>query len=448
MYTYQDLQKLGGDLQKRIDFVYSLITMHKASNEYVTARDAKDYARHQNKTIKQYEKTLTRLSGKVEKDPFGANYKLISGYFDRFVTQQNQYLLGNGVNWADKASAEAKLGLDFDYKLQKAGHAALVCGASFGFYNNGEVYVFDLTDFAPLYDENTGALRAGVRFYQLEAGRPLHATLYEEDGYTEFTYDLSKEKSQGYISKEKTTYVIEVHSTEADGIIDITGRNYTNFPIVPLYANEYHQSELVGIRERIDCIDLISSGYANNVDEASLIYWTIKNAGGMDDIDLAEFINKIKTLHAANVRNADEGAEAEPHQIEAPYQSREALLDRLEKDLYRDFMALDTDRIAGGQVTATQIKASYEPLNNKADRYEYQVIEFIKGLMALAGIEGEKPTFTRSVLLNVKEEIETIVNAAQYLSEEYITQKVLTLLGDGDKFDEVNKAIVGDSLSR
>ena len=43
-----------------------------------------------------------------------------------------------------------------------------------------------LFEFAALQDEETSAIRAGVRFWQLADNKPLRATLYEEDGYTEY----------------------------------------------------------------------------------------------------------------------------------------------------------------------------------------------------------------------------------------------------------------------
>ena len=134
--------------------------------------------------------------------------------------------------------------------------------------------------------------------------------------------------------------------------------------------------------------------------------------------------------------------------VEPPFNSREALLDRLEKDLYKDAMALNTNDIADGAVTATQIRAAYEPLNSKTDDFEYCVIEFIKGILAIAGIQGETPTFTRSMIVNVSEEIQTVIQAASYLDSEYVTRKILTVFGDGDKADEVLKNIDTDDMAR
>ena len=88
-------------------------------------------------------------------------------------------------------------------------------------------------------------------------------------------------------------------------------------------------------------------------------------------------------------------------------------------------MALDTEEIAGGAVTATQIRAAYEPLNSKTDDFEYCVHDFLDEILRLAGIENEKPTFTRSMLLNKGEEIDGVLKSAQYLDSEYVTRKLL-----------------------
>ena len=65
------------------------------------------------------------------------------------------------------------------------------------------------------------------------------------------------------------------------------------------------------------------------MDEGSLIFWTLQNAGGMDDIDLTKFVEHMKTVHAAVVE--DDGAMAQSHTMEAPYQSREALLKEIDR---------------------------------------------------------------------------------------------------------------------
>ena len=438
MITFQDFQSASD----KTAFVKSCIEKHKTSSLYQTALLADEYDRQQNRTIRQYQKLLYTISGQNVPDIWGANYKMASRFFNRFIVQENQYLLGNGITWGEESTKEKLGGDDFDTEVQKLGRMALSAGVAYGFWNLDHMEPFSVLEFVPMPDEENGALMAGVRFWQIDANKPLRATLYEVDGYTDYLWD--KDHPQGLILHEKTSYKLKTRTSVADGLEIYNGENYPSFPIVPLWGNAHHQSSIVGLREQIDCYDLIKSGYANNVDEGSLIYWTLSNAGGTDDVDLRKFVEKMKTMHAATT---DDGVKAESHNLEAPYQSREALLLKLRSDLYEDAMALDTKNIASGAVTATQIKAAYEPLNSKTDEYEYCVRDFLKGLLAITGVD-DTPTFTRSVIVNSQEEIQLVVQAAQYLDEEYITRKVLTLLGDGDMAEDVLKRISSNELDR
>lgn len=440
MITYQDLLKVGDNDTARMQFVFGSVTKHKNSPAYLISQTADDYDRKRNTTIIQYQKLLYTMSGQAVPDNYSANYKLCSNFFNRFVTQETQYLLGNGVSWTDESTQE-KLGKDFDTQLQKAGHEALVSGVAFGFWNLDHMDVFNLREFVPLYDEENGALMAGIRFWQIDRNKPMRATLYEVDGYTDYIKKDGKEE----ILHDKRSYKLLLRSTEADGTEIYAGENYPTFPIVPLWGNTHKQSELIGLREQIDAYDLIRSGFCNDLDDFSQIFWVIQNGGGMDDIDLAKFVERMKTVKAAVVE--DGGAHAESHTVEIPYASREALLDRLRSDLYDDYMALDTKAIAGGAATATQIRAAYEPLNNKTDMFEYCVVDFLQGILAIAGIDDD-PSFTRSLIINTSEEIQTVLMAASYLDETYITKKVLDILGDGDKAEEILAQMDADELIR
>lgn len=431
--TYQDL--LEADNQ--IDFVLKCINEHKGSKEYQIAKIADEYYRRQNTTIVNFQKILYTLQGKPVVDKFSPNYKLCSGFFKIFTTQKVQYLLSNGISWNEEATAD-KLGEDFDTKMQIIARYAKRGGKAYGFWNLDHMDIFKLQEFKELADENTGAIRAGVRFWQIDDSKPLRATLYEEDGYTEFIWNErtedGKKISEGKILEDKRAYKLISRGTEVDGMEIVDGQNYPSFPIVPLKNNEFADSDLLGLRENIDCYDLIKSGFANTVDEASMLYWTISNAGGMDDVDLVKFIEHMKTVKAAVVE--DDGARAEAHTIDLPYQSREAILDRLEADMYRDSMSFNPNAVISGANTATQIKAGYEAPDDDADEFEFQLIEFLQGILNVAGIDDE-PTFTRSKIVNTQEEISTLLQAGQYLSADYITEKVLTLLGDVDKLDDV-----------
>lgn len=437
MLTYQDLLEISNREQDRIEFIKRAVASHKDSPLYKTAMTAEKYRAQQNETIMRYQKYLYKITGEAVPDYISANNKLTSNFFNRFITQEVQFLLGNGIQWQNEDTKD-RLG-NIDKATQKAGKLALSGGVSFGFWNLDHVEVFPVTEFVPLWDEEDGALKAGIRFWQIANDKPLRATLYEADGYTEYIWRTGA----GEVLREKKAYIINVLETTADGEMIYDYQNYPTFPIVPLWGNEMHQSELVGMRDNIDAYDLIKSGFCNTIDEASMVYWTINNAGGMDDIDLAKFIERMRTIHAS-VIDAD-GATAESHEIEAPHEGREVLLDRIERDLYKDAMALNVETISSGATTATQIRASYEPLNSKTDDFEYQVTEWLLGILYLAGID-DVPTYTRSMMLNVREEVETVIESAPYLSPEYVTEKILSLLGDSDKINEVQNEMITEAM--
>lgn len=420
MRTYQDLLE-ASDKQA---FVFDAISEYKGSEMYRWAAEGSAYSRQMNTTIMNYQKLLYTVTGKAVPDNFTANHKCASNFFSRFITQESQYLLGNGVTFNDDATKKALGGPNFDIKLQKAGKAALECGVAYGFFNFDHVDVFKATEFCPFWDEETGALMAGVRFWRISYDKPIRATLYEIDGYTDYVQKPSGEIS---VMRDKRAYKQIIKHSEVDGTEIFDGDNYPGFPIVPLWSNPEHQSELVGLKSQIDAYDLIKSGFANDLDDASMIYWTLENCGGMDDIDLAKFIEHMKTVRAAVVDG--DGAKAQAHTIDVPYQSREAYLSRLENDMYNDAMALNVHKISAGNVTATEINAAYEPLNNKTDQFEFCVCEFIDGLLSLIGL-SDVPTFKRSRIANQTEETKMILSAADYLDDETILKHLPFLSAD------------------
>lgn len=418
MKTYQDFLEVAEKSDReRMEFVLSAINNHKDSDLYKQAVIAKEYDAHRNVTIANFQKLLYTLNGKVIPDNYSPNYKLRSNFFANFITQETQYLLGNGVT-LKKEENKAKLGAGFDTRLQDAAHDALACGVSYGFWNLDHLEVFDVTEFVPLLDEENGTLRSGIRFWQVCTSKPLRATLFEPDGFTQY---IRRSGEEMMILEPKRGYVAVEATSEIDGTELLAYQNYPGFPIIPMYGNRAKQSELVGQREAIDCYDLIKSGFANTVDDASVIYWTISNAGGMDEIDMARFKESMRRIGVGLVD--DDGAKAEAHTLTIPVEAREALLSRISDDLYRDFQMLDVTKLQGGQKTATEINAAYQPMDNKVDQFEYCVIDFLQALFKIVGIEDE-PSFTRSKVTNQLEQTQMVLLAANYLDDETILNKL------------------------
>lgn len=416
MKTYQDLEIVGLIEAERMKFITDAVREHKASEAYKVARDAEAYYAKRNVTIEKFQKVLRTVTGQSVPDLFSANYKLKTGFFRRFVLQQTQYVLSNGVTF-EKDETAAKLGADFENKLSTLAKKAIVDGVSFGFWNYDHLEVFCFADtpndpgFVPLYDEETGLLRAGIRYSATDTTE--RYALYELDGYTEYI-KLKDEDIKLY--KKKKSYVESVKRTEIGGVEEVQGSNYPGFPIIPIYANDLRQSEIVGIREDIDCYDFIKSGMANQIDAASEIYWILQGTGGMDDVDLQRFIERMRTIKAINL---EPDMSAEAHTLDIPVDAREKLLDRLRSDMYEDFMLLDIEKALSGNITATGIRLAYQAQDDKSGDFEYHIREFITKLFDLLGIE-DVPSFKWNRIANQTEETNMVLSAANYLDDETI----------------------------
>lgn len=442
MLTYEDLLAVGQNEKSRMTFVQRVISEHKASSEYRNAVLAEQYYAGVNPTINAYEKIIYDAMGKAHVDMWTANHKIASQFFPFVIDQEVSYLLGNGVRFGNDGTKD-RLGADFDQDVMDALEYARVGGTSFGFWNVDHVDVFKITEFAPLRGEETGALMAGVRFWQLDPQKPLRATLYEPDGFTEY---IQRQGEEMDVLKEKRAYKLKVLRSEAEGEINVEGENYATFPIVPLYANKAHQSVLTGKRNTVDALDIACSGMVNNVDEGNLIYWVLTNCGGMDDLDDAKFVERLKTLHVAHA-DGDAGANAEAKTVEAPFEGTEATINMLIKRLYDDFQAFNSAAVTATNQSATAIKASYVPLDLKCDKIERQVTRFILGILKLAGID-DKPSYTRNQLINRMEETQTIIMQAPYFDEDYIRKSLLTINGDIDQYEEISERVDEENRAR
>ena len=369
-----------------------------------------------------------------------ANHKLASRFFGMAVDQEVSYLLGNGVTFANEETGK-KLCPDFDQEVMDAARAAKIAGVSFGFWDLSHLRVFSLMEFVPLYDEEDGALKAGIRFWQVAKDKPLRATLYEMDGFTEYFQPKNEDMA---VMQEKRSYKILVRKADVGEMEIYDGGNYPGFPIVPLKNNKACLSEIAGKRNTVDALDIASSNMVNNVDEGNLIYWVLSNCEGMNDIDDAKFVERLKTLHVAHT-NGDDGAKAEAHTIEAPYEGTNSTIDMLKKKLYEDFQCFDASAVSAGNQTATAIKASYAPLDLKTDKFEAEVTRFIVGILQIAGID-DKPSYTRNQIINKTEETQTLLLGAEYYDEEYITKKLLTINGDIDQYEDIAKRKAAEAI--
>lgn len=426
MYTFQDLEAVGKEDSAKGKFIRACVNHFKTTKEYQEAVIGETYYNKHNITIEQFQKFLYTLSGEKVADVFSANYKIKTLFFRRLVIQQVQYVLGNGVTLQNEGNKE-KLGKDFDFKLQTCAKRAMASGRAFGFWNLDHLEVFSYVDtpsqagFCPLYDEKTSELRAGIRFWfrLIDSKWIFRATLYEEDGYTEY---IQNDNDDVQVLEPKRGYKRNIIKTVAGGVESVIDENYTTLPIRCLFANDSHESELVGIRESIDCYDFIKSGLANDIDDTAGFYWILKNTGGMDDVDLAQFIQRMKTVKASVV-DGDSDATAEAHTLDIPVEARKTMLELLRKDIYEDFQSLDVNTLSASAKTTQEIQSAYQSQDNKCADFEYYILEFVQAILELAGI-NDTPSLVWNRVVNQNEQTDMVLKASQYLTDEIIIKKL------------------------
>lgn len=414
------------------DFLLTAINRHKSSEEYKIAVDADLYDKQQNTTIMNYIKYMYNSMGSKVEDITASNNKICSNFFHRLNTQRCNYLLGNGVSFTDhkvetinkdgsktvQDETKEKLGKKFDTILKQGAYKALIHCVNFGFWNFDHLVFFPITEYAPLWDEETSNLRGGIRFWQIAPEKPMMVVLYEEDGYTK--YRKTKDDAHLQEVEAKRGYIETTTGTQEGGVEAIEYSNYKSFPIVPLWGSSLHQSTLKGMKGQIDIYDLVKSGFANDLDDVAEIYWIISGAQGMSDLDRAKFRRRLKFNHMAEVD--EENSSVTPHTQDIPYNARETFLNDIHNQIFEDFGALDVHTIAAG-ATNDHIDAAYQPMDEEADDFEFQITEFIQSILDLMGIE-DNPVFKRNRISNQQAQTEMVLSAAEYLDTETLLNKL------------------------
>jgi hypothetical protein len=422
-YTYQDFIK-AKEQGRTIDFICRAINEYKSSPEYGTAVDADEYEAERNITILRWMKMLFTMDGRRVPDFTSSNNRIASNFLHRLTTQRCAYSLGNVVSFAgagETDSTKEKLGKDFDTVLYTAAHYALIHQVSYLFWNLDHVDLFKMTEFLPLYDEIDGSLKAGFRFWSLDWDkRPVTVVVYEQDGYEKYR---TKKDSKGLdleLMEPKRAYKQQIAHNEVDPDEIVGESNYSYLPIIPLWGSKHHQSDLVGMRAKIDAYDLVKSGFANDLEDCAEIYWIVSNAMGETDESLAKFRDRIKLNHIAVVDT--DNSPVTPYTQEIPVAARESLLKSLREQIYEDYGALDVHTVAAG-ATNDHIDAAYQPMDEEADDFEYQIIKAITGILNIIGIE-DVPLFNRNRISNQKERTEMVLLAANYLDDETVLKKL------------------------
>ena len=441
MYTYSDFEKYAASEKSLLEFIGLAIAEHQTSKEYKIAQKAKAYYKHLNPDIEAVEKVIYDMLGQAHKDLFSPNHKLANAYYPKIINQSVSHLLANGISFKNP-EVKKQLGTNLDGVCKKILTDAKNSGVSYGYFDGERLIHFPFEQFKAIYDDYTGEIRAGIRFTQIDENKPLSITLYEADGYSEFVREPGEEITR---KSEKKRYDGITVSNDIEGVYEQTGETTSRLPIYPLY-NIGKQSDIVGNLNILIAIDLVNSNLVNNVSQGELVYWVLKNYGGMDEVDDANFwINLVKR----HLIHLDGDSDAQPHQIQVPFEANQTAAAMLKRQLYDNMDGVLTETLNAGNLTATAISSAYSDLRQHSSNLEYEVIEFLHGIFRIAGIpEDEEISFSYYETINPSETIQNIISSAQFLGDTETTRLLCSALGVIDDFEEIQKQKKAEAMAR
>lgn len=440
MLTYSDFLKCGDDETKKINFIEQAINGFKNSKEYKTAERATKYYKGENPDIAAIEKIIYDLKGIAHQDLVSPNNKIRNGYYPLIIDEAVSHLLANGISFSTPSKKD-KLGADFDDVTKRIYCEALNCGCSYGFFNGEKTIKLPYLQTIQIIDDYSGALRVCIFFSQIAINKPLMVTLYEKDGFTEYVRE-NDEAMKMKSPKKPYSYTVLSNIAEGD-YYQWTEEQISDLPIIPMYAPK-KQSMIIGSLEILIALDLMASQLVNNVSQAELIYWVLKNYGGNDDIADANFIINLIKSHVIHVE--DEGS-AEPHQLQVPFEANNAAFARLKAMLFENMRGVNHEVMDAGNLTATAINSAYSRLRNFSGLAESDVFEYVRGIMQLANIDtNETFSVEYNETINATESINNTIASAPWLGEEATTEKLVMLNGLGDKLEEIQKAKAAEQL--
>lgn len=419
--------------------IFNLILRFKGSQERSGYIQAESYYSGNNWTImnlpdRQYwsDRVLKDANGEVKYDknnepiranclmpnPFVANNRVAYGIFHDIVSQKVNTLFGEDPYINTDFKIDDAYREQLAYAFKNAAIEASICGRAFVYEDmDGNFTVFDTANCIPFFDDYTGALRVLIRFVERQGSfskkKSMLAEVYTEDGliiYERIGADIK-------ILRQLIPYKFSKRSSIIFNEIKSVG--LSNLPIIVFYNNERGESDLTpSIRAKIDVIDLVQSGFINNIEDFSDIYWVIKKApgGGMSEDDYNDFfanINKTKRLFADD---------ATPEQFSIPHEARSKAVEMLELQIIKESGVIDNEKLSSTSLTTTAIKAATMKLEQRVSDFEWFANEAITTAVNTWQEYNNqffefKIDFTKLLVNNVTESIDNLVKIRSDISQ-------------------------------
>ena len=395
-----------------------VVKSYRDTEAYKSMLYGRDYYLAENTAIMAREKKVYAGEMGIVQNPFMANHKLPSGYLKTLIDQKVQYLLGNGVIFENDESLDEyfedtfnETALDLGTEASKSAVAWLY---AYKDKNKLKFTVVPSVQLTPIYDER-GLLSKMIRVYD-DYGKSV-MIVYDTEGYTKYEKE-KKDKDYKEVECKGHYQTREIYQGRQ---VEEQNHSFSQVPFIPLYNNAERVTDLKRIKALIDIYDVTASDYANNIDDMQDAFFTLKGFSG-DISELQKFMAQLKATKAAGVPSDGElGA----HQLQVPVEAREAFLNRVDKDIFKFGMGVDTSNLSGGSITNEVIKAMFANLDLKCDQFESEFRKFMRRLIGFINANDNKSLvgdfiLTRTMIVNAKDVTESVTKLAGILSTETI----------------------------
>jgi len=218
-----------------------------------------------------------------------------------------------------------------------------------------------------------------------------------EDGFGSSYYDFIQPGTLGVqVNPQYHWYTYNTNFTDKSQLnsfndveqTGVQGNSWGRVPIISLLNNTEERSDLMPIKKYIDALDIVSSGFVNDLKDIQLAIWVLRGyEAESEDGGLGEFMQNLMTFKAITLSN-DDSSSAEPKTMDIPKEARVALMGWLEQKIYEVGQGVNLSKISGGSLTNVFIEAMFSDLNIKSEQliikmkkalseFMYFVVEFI-----------------------------------------------------------------------
>jgi hypothetical protein len=254
------------------------------NGDNVTVRELKKY--YWSDPKKQIVNGVEKLiGGGFVENKFTANNKIAYGFYPDMVKQKVDTLLTEIPQITAQHKFKPQFLKNLGYSIKQAGLRAAGQGVSYLYLDwQNNLTVFKPECCIPYYDDMNGNLTALIRFWEVDKKGTViyYIETYTQAGLTTYTTD-----NHFQVIKPLTPYKFRK-------LIDFQGETIQGeqigLPIIVFRNDDNLYSDLrPNIRSKIDAIDTVQSGFNNNIDDFSELYWVVKNSSGMDESTFLDF---------------------------------------------------------------------------------------------------------------------------------------------------------------